>query len=246
MMNNRNDFFDELSQSLSENNKQLQVIKSDVPFDKQLEFFKIVKRLNTLDLPSIEEQIELLGKSELIEREENVVLASLAMSCDVKAFRALEEHRKLHPGDFANMAYMHANMMLQSEFSDSKLIFISTGMGGKGNNLRYAALFKSNRQETFSAYQRDLIEKEIPYYINRHEGEVEEIEIGDNYFTLVFLHEFNGDVKVLLENAAGECNQFGDFIDNNFILTNIKRFSQEEIEQLLSKENEKDNTDTDD
>jgi hypothetical protein len=239
MTDNRNEFFDKLSQSLSGINGQLQVMESNVPVEKQLEFFKLVNSLKSRDLPPVEEQIELLGKPELTVEETNVILASLAISCDVKAFRALEKFRELNPGHFTNMACMQAKMMLQSEFSDKRIVFISTGLGGKDDKLRYTALFKSNRKKIFSGYQRNLIENEIPYYINRHGGEVEEIELGDNYFTVVFLQEFNGDLKTLLENAICECNQYGDFIDNTFIVSNVKRFTKEDIERELHIKNEK-------
>ncbi|MDR0687025.1 MAG: hypothetical protein LBF79_06185 [Dysgonamonadaceae bacterium] len=233
-----NEFFGKLSQSLSGTDGQLQVMESKVPIEKQLEFFRIVNSLKTRSLPSVDEQIELLDKSGMTEEDTNIILASLAVSCDVKAFRALERFREGNSCDFADMACMQARMMLQSEFSDKHIIFISTGLGGRDDKLRYTALFRSNRHLVFSAYQRDLIEKEIPYYIGHNGGEVEEIELGDNYFVLVYLQEITGGVKLLLDGAIGECNRYGDFIDTSYLVTNVRRFCMEDVERELRKHEE--------
>jgi len=62
---------------------------------------------------------------------------------------------------------------------------------------------------------------------------VEEIKIAGNYFTVLFLININVDIKAMFENVVNECNQYGDFINNGFIITNVKEFSEEDIQREL-------------
>jgi len=94
----------------------------------------------------------------------------------------------------------------------------------------------SHRMRPFTDYQRKLIEQEIPFYIDRHDGQMEEIQLGKNYFTMVFLNAFDNDVRTIVHNAIEECNQYGDFISTEYVITNVRRFTVEEIERELNKQ----------
>jgi hypothetical protein len=108
-------------------------------------------------------------------------------------------------------------------------------LGGKEDKLRFYAFFKSKGRKKFSDYQKQLIEKEIYYSIQNYQGILEEVQIKDNYFTLLFLINIQVNIKTMLDEAIIECNQYGDFINNGFIITNVKMFSEEEIQNELSK-----------
>jgi hypothetical protein len=234
MKNDKNTFFNELHQTLGNQKGHLQILETTVPVEKQMEFFRFSENIKSEESPdSIEHRIEILNSPDSSEKEIKYTLASLAVSGDIKAYRALESYNKTHQDDWAAMSLIQAKIMLETTLSDEKLIFISTGLGGKGEQLRFTALFKSNRLKVFSDYQRDLIEKEISFYINRNGGETEEINIAENYFTILFLIDYSINVKTLLENAIRECNQYGDFINAGFTVTNIKRFSEDEIQKEL-------------
>ncbi|MDR3340552.1 MAG: hypothetical protein LBT25_10770, partial [Candidatus Symbiothrix sp.] len=208
MKNDKNTFFNELYQSLGSHKAHLQVLETKVPVEKQMEFFRFSENIKSDEsLDSVERRIEILNSPDTSEKEIKYTLASLAVSGDIKAYRALETYNKTHQDDWAIMSFIQAKIMMETTFSDEKLIFISTGLGGKGDKLRFAALFKSNHLKVFSDYQRDLIEKEIAFYINRNGGETEDINVAENYFTILFLIDYSVNVKTLLENAIIECNQ---------------------------------------
>jgi len=229
-------FFGELHQSLNGSGGQLKIIESSVPVEKQLEFFAFINNLRKFQIPPLEEQMAMLFSSEMTERDVKVILTSLSVSGDIRAFRTIEEYNKKYPSQWGEMALLQAKMMLEAEFSDDPRVFISTGLGGKDGMLRYSALFRSNRKKPFSEYQRDLIEKEIPYYIDRHGGLVEEIDLGENYFSIVFLTKVGGDLRALLDNAIEECNQYGGFINSEYLVTNVQRFSDEAIKEEMNKQ----------
>jgi len=236
-MRKDSDVFKGLQQSLGELKGRLHFLETKVPVDKQLEYFRYSENIRIAPRStSVEEQINVLHSSESSPKELKYALAYLAVSGDIKAFRSIESYNKEHSDDWAGMALLQAKITLESELSDEKQIFISTGLGGKEDKLRFSAFFKSNHLRPFSNYQKELIEKEIPYSIQHKGGEVEEIKISENFFTILFLINLGVDIKVMFENVISECNQYGDFINNSFIITNVKPFSEEDIQrELLSK-----------
>jgi hypothetical protein len=235
-MKNDKNAFRELQQSLEKIKGHLHVLETNVPVEKQMEYFRFSEGVRNADSNiDIENEIEILNSPLSSSQEIKYALSFLAVSGDVKAYRAIESYHKNHRDDWSSMSLMQAKITLESEFSDEKQIFISTGLGGKGEQLRFFAFFKSNHLKNFSPYQRDLINKEIPYYIQKQGGALENIEIADNYFTLVFLIDIQANIKIVLEQAIIECNQYGDFIDKGFIITNVKIFSEEDIQRELQK-----------
>ena len=233
-MRKDSDVFKGLQQSLGSLKGQLHFLETNVPVDKQMEYFRYSENIrNDSRLTSVEEQIDVLHSTESSPKELKYALAYLAVSGDIKAFRTIESYNKEHSDDWAAMSFLQAKITLESELSDEKQIFISTGLGGKEDKLRFSAFFKANHLRLFSNYQRELIEKEIPYAIQHQGGEVEEIKIAENYFTILFLIDISVDIKVLFESVINECNQYGDFINNSFIITNVKPFSEEDIQKEL-------------
>ncbi|MCL1934579.1 MAG: hypothetical protein FWF53_12295 [Candidatus Azobacteroides sp.] len=238
MRNDRN-ALRELQHSLENLKGSLHVLETNVPVEKQMEYFRFSEAIKSdfSDDQSLEKQINILASTEASPPEIKYALAYLAISGDVKAYRAIETYHENHSDDWSAMSYIQAKITLESELSDEKQIFISTGLGGKGDLLRFFAFFKSQGKKNFSDYQKELIEKEIPYYIQNHRGVTEDIRIRDNYFTLLFLVHIQVDIKAMLEEIVNECNQYGDFIDKEFIITNVKIFSDEEIQnELLSRQ----------
>jgi len=238
MKNDRNALTD-LQHSLENLKGNLHVLETNVSVEKQMEYFRFSEavRNDFYHNRSIDAQMKILASNESSPSEIKYALTFLAISGNVKAYRAIETYHELYPGEWTAMALMQARITLESEFSDEKQIFISTGLGGKGDQLRFYAFFKSNGGKNFSDYQKKLIEKEIPYYIQSYQGIPEEVQIQDNYFTLLFLIHFQVNIKAMLEEAIAECNQYGNFINKGFIITNVKVFSDEEIrKELMRKE----------
>ncbi len=238
-MKNNDDIFDEFQQSLESLKGNFHVLETDVPVEKQMEYFDYSENVRkSIDNDTIDNQIVVLNDSNATPEARKYAMTYLAVTGDVRAYRALEAYSKEHGNekdDWMAMALMQAKITLESEFSDQKQVFISTGLGGKGHNLRFFSLFKSNKAKPFSAYQRELIEKEISFHIHKYGGETEGLKIEDTYFTVEFLIDLKANIKKMLEDALTECNQYGNFIDRSFIVTNVRRYNEEEIQRELEK-----------
>jgi hypothetical protein len=240
-MENNKDIFGEFQQSLRGLGGKLHVLETSVSVERQMEYFKYSENVREHSKEeTIDEQIEVLHSEDATFDEMKYAMTFLAISGDVKAYRALETYNKESSKDkllteWAAMSLLQAKITLESEFSDEKQVFISTGLGGKGSKLRFYAFFKSTDLKPFSDYQRDLIEKEIPFYIQKFHGKLEEIKVESNYFSLLFLIGLQVDIKNMLQGAIAECNEYGNFIGGNFIVTNVKVFGPEEIQKELRK-----------
>ena len=227
----------DLQHSLENLKGNFHVLEVNVPVEKQMEYFRYSEaiRNDLLEKSTVEKQMKVLSSIESSPSEIKYALAFLAVSGNVQAYRAIETYYNTYHDDWAAMSFMQAKITLESELSDQKQVFISTGLGGKGDQLRFYAFFKSKNRKMFSDYQRKLIEKEVPYYIQKYQGIPETIQIHDNYFTILFLIHFQVDIKSMLEEAIEECNQYGDFISKSFIITNVRVFTEEEIQNELMK-----------
>ena len=236
MRNDRN-ALEELQHSLENIKGNLHVLEINVPIEKQMEYFRFSEAIRNdfVDNWTVDKQMKVLASNRSSLSEIKYALAFLAISGNVKAYRAIESYYEMHPDDWSTMSFIQAKITLETEFSDEKQIFISTGLGGKGELLRFYAFFKSKEGKPFSEYQKKLIEKEIPYYIKSFQGVPEEMQIRDNYFTLLFLIRIQVDIKTMLEEIVDECNQYGDFISKGFVITNVKVFTEEEIQSELRK-----------
>ena len=109
----------------------------------ELYYFKFSDRLRKEAVPWTENDFEQF-ESDLYNPEstgeyKRRILSIFAVSKDVKSYRRLERYvQSPDPEltDWAYMALMESRIMLESELSEEKQIYISTGLGGKGRKLR--------------------------------------------------------------------------------------------------------------
>ena len=84
------------------------------------------------------------------------------------------------------------------------------------------------------------MKKEIQLAITKAQGIVEEIEYTPAYTTLLLLLPLQIDLPTVLNGIIQECNQYGHFLRNNLLITNVKRIPNEEIEHTIKNTSPKD------
>ena len=141
--------------------------------------------------------------------------------------------------NWAYMALMESRIVLESDLSDEKQILISTGMGGKGEKLRFYVLILANELKPFQDYQRKIVEREFPYQLEKADCEIEQLTIGEQYVAMVFLIPVLAEIKQVIERVINECNEYGNFLSSSFTITNVKELSEEEVHEVIKK-NERD------
>ena len=83
--------------------------------------------------------------------------------------------------DWTTLALQESKMLLESSLLDTKQLYISTGLGGKGESLRFFAAIINKTGTPFDSAQREIIEKEFDFQFRQQNGEIEEIEFNDKY-----------------------------------------------------------------
>ncbi|MDH6311890.1 hypothetical protein M2137_000649 [Parabacteroides sp. PFB2-10] len=236
------DVFKEFRDSFSKMEGHFHVLEQRVPVDRQMEYFKYAENMRKNESPDplndeeSEGVYQLLMREDIPEEEKKHLLTTLASAKSVRAYRLLEEYVQ-HPdtaiADWAYMALMESRISLESELSDEKQIYISTGLGGKEEKLRFYVLILSKEKKTFEEYQRQVIEREFAYLLPKQDCDIERLTIEDQYVELLFLVPIRADIKRVLDSLITECNQYGDFLSKGFTITNVKELTKEEITDMI-------------
>jgi len=243
-MKEEGDVFKRFRDSFSKMDGHFHILEQRVPVELQMEYFKYSEQvrkerakpdLNDMDYTAFRES---LSNPESTTDYKKYILSMLATSREVKAYRMLEDYVQHPDEDVSNWAYMalmESRISLESELSDEKQIYISTGLGGKGEKLRFYVLMLSRDRAPFQEYQRKVIEREFAYFLPKADCEIERLTIGEQYVELVFLIPVRADIKLTLDKVINECNQYGDFLSDIFTITNVKELTQQEVTDIINK-----------
>jgi len=135
------------------------------------------------------------------------------------------------------LALQENRMLLQTSLLDEQQFFISTGLGGKGKKLRYYLVFiNRNRNEMLTKTQQKLVKDELIFGLKQEDGEFESIDFSEGFCTSLVLLPVSADIKQVFSNVVEECNQYGNFLEEDMIITNVKVLSRNEIFDIINKQ----------
>lgn len=240
-MSGQDDLLAKLRQTLNEQGiDSFHVLEELVPIEEQMEYFRYFDRMRRENTPFVrdEEVAVLFSPDESIERKKKS-LTLLASIPDVGAYRSIETYHSspLEPEllNWSSMALVSSRIILSSDLSGHQQVYISSGLGGHDKKLRFFALFTTNNRQELTDLQKEMVEREFIFQLQKAEIVIEKFVIKENYFTILMLFPFDKDVKSSLHDAITECNQYGNFLDTKFLFTNVKVLNEKEIDELLDK-----------
>jgi len=213
------------------------ILEEQIDIDVQMEYFELSKdSKKTLDIErTLNIQDSLFSEDFSLEQKKKLIV-KLACIDKVEAFRILERYRK-NPDpelkDWAALAMQESKMLLESSLLDENQVFISTGLGGKGLKLRYFIVFLTKGNITLSDLQKKIVNTEVNFVFKKYGAEIEKINFSNNFATIKTIIPIQVQLNEMFEQTIENCNQFGDFLQINFIVTNVKELSIEEITQVL-------------
>lgn len=225
------------------------VIDEPIDMQLQMDYFKRSKKVKSAisEAVSIDTVGDLLD-SELSDEQLMDRMILLASIDDPKAFRLLEEYSKdtsnrLH--QWSVMATQESRMLIEGNLLEENQVFVSTGLGGRGRMLRYFVALVGNNIDDFASYQKHIVQSEFESALKNNKSELETIEFDGYYAALTMLIPLDVPIQQLILDAIAECNQYGDFIQRDFLLTNVKMLSFEEIDKYVHSEKADDGQDFD-
>lgn len=240
-MSGQDDLLAKLRETLNEQGiDSFHILEELIPIEEQMEYFRYFDRLRIENSPFVrdEEVAILFSPDQSMERKKRS-LTLLASIPNVGAYRSIETYHSspLEPEllHWSAMALISSRIVLSSDLSGQQQVYISSGLGGHEKKLRFFALFTTNERLELTDLQKEIVEREFPFQLQKAEVVIEKLEIKERYFTILMLFPFDKDVKSSLNAAINECNQYGNFIDQKFLFTNVKVLNENEIELLLQK-----------
>ncbi|WP_163713735.1 hypothetical protein [Mangrovibacterium lignilyticum] len=217
------------------------ILEEQIDVELQMQYFEFTKdKTNNQGIEDFEAAEAQLYDPEISETDKKKLLVRLAGHDKVESFRIIERFRTQAEGPMRNwaiLAIQEARMILQSSLLDEQQVYISTGLGGKGQNIRYfITLLNQDIEEDFTPTQKKLIETEFQYFLNKSEGELEEMNFDKGFALGLFLFPLKKNLQDIFKSFIEECNQYGNFLREDVIITNVKQLSIDEIRTFLNQE----------
>lgn len=216
------------------------ILEEQIDVQLQMEYFEFSRKFREdEEIEQYMSQSDRLGDKRLDIETRKRILVALASSSEVESFRAIERYLK-EPDpllkDWAVLALQESRMLMQSALLDEQQVFISTGLGGKGQKLRYFVVFLHQSGGELSEMQKKLVHDEMKYALDQNEGELEELNSMIDFTTALVILPIKASLKDIFREIIDECNQYGNFLQEDMVITNVKRLNPFEIVELLNQQ----------
>ncbi len=215
------------------------ILEERIDADVQVEYHNYSKRLkNTFNAEEVLKNREMLFHPFMDNEEKKDMMVKLACIDDVDAYRTLERFAKRagsYLKDWAMLAFRENKLLLESKLLDENQVLISTGLGGKGMKLRYFTVFFSSTGKAFSRFQQKLLKDEFMYAIAKGFGESEDISFDKELCTMLSVIPLQIPVQQVFDKIIDVCNEFGNFIRSDYIITNVKVIPNIELRKITGR-----------
>jgi curved DNA-binding protein CbpA len=164
-------------------------------------------------------------------KETKELLVCLSKIGNVKGYRIIEEIIKSgNPEilDFSYVSLKFARLNLENQLSDESIGFISSGLGGKENKLRYYFVIKS--KEKIEKNRELIIIDELKNICTKNDSEFEESENHGNYILIKILVSIDFAIGIIIDNLTKKC----PFLDKEYMCTNVEKPTLEFIEKWIN------------
>lgn len=238
-MEENENLYEKIREILGNTPARLKILEQQIDMDLQLKYYECSMRVREErsdewameHMPYLEEP----GYPEELKKE---ILARMASMAVVECFRAIEAYLKEAPDSlipWTVMALNESRMLLESKLMDESQVFISTGLGGQDEKLRYFVVLMTRSKVDLTESQKMVIRNEFEYILEKFDAVLEEADFSDYLATLTLLLPMNYSLKSVFKEAIDECNRYGDFLNEDFIVTNVRTLSFGEIKDFLER-----------
>lgn len=179
---------------------------------------------------------EILFKNDIPLEAKKKGLTILAHTGTVLAFRQIEKYYNNPDKElkqWSALALQECKMFLESELTDLSTGFISTGLGGLINKLRYYYLILPSSEKGFDTTQNNIIKDEFNIIANELDSLIETIEYSEKFIEFKVLVPLDIAVGNLIETGINKCNELGNFVFEHYYVTNQDIPDREEIKEII-------------
>ena len=90
--------------------------------------------------------------------------------------------------------------------------------------------------------EKKIITDEIRFAIKRAKGEIEQIRFDKELCTILTVIPLQIPVQGLFDELIQECNQYGEFLNRDYIITNVKIIPTSQIRKMIGNDRIKNKT----
>lgn len=239
-----NNIYNQLKELLEKAGGKYTILEEQVDVDLQMKFFEFSNKLRK-EKRKIEEilvDIPMLYDANTDFEVKKKILAELSESDSVEGFRELEKFIKVVDAElkpWAVLSFQHCRIGLESKLLDENKVFISTGLGGKEDKLRYFIAFKNKLETDYTEMQKKIIDNEFSFIYKKNNCLIEKTEYLNQFLTILIIMPVDCMLNDIIISAINEVNLYGDFLHNDFLITNVKTLGKNDIEYYFNKKEEK-------
>jgi len=242
-MEEHENLYEKIQEILGGSPGALKILEQQIDMDLQLEYYECSKKLKKeLDETWAYDHMQYLTEAGYSNDVKKDILARLASIENVACYRAIEsfsDEAEEPLRDWALLALNESRMQLESKIMEESQVFISTGLGGVDQKLRYFVVLISRTDADFTPTHQMVIRNEFEDVLKKYDAVLEEVSFSGYLATILLLLPMNFSLKMVFQEAINECNQYGDFLKDDFIVTNVKTLSFEEITEFLERKSDK-------
>ncbi len=243
-MEEHENLFEKIQELLGDSPGKLKILEQQIDMDLQMEYYNCSRRLReTRSAAWALDHMQYLGAPGYSEQVKKEILARLASTECVESYRAIEAFLKEAEEPLRSWAVLALNesrMLLESRIMDENQIYISTGLGGSGDKLRYFVVLMTRTRVDLTATQKMVIRNEFEIILKKFDAVLEEASFSGYLATILLLLPMNHSLNSVFKEAIDECNRYGNFLLDDFIVTNVRVLSFEEIESFIERRNKRD------
>ena len=111
--------------------------------------------------------------------------------------------------------------------------FISSGLGGTRDKLRYYFLVMPIDDNIFTNTQVNIIKSESDIIAKELDCIVESVIPSDKHVALIVLISMDVAIASFIEPIISKCNELGEFVYEHYYVTNTNIPDQEEIDEVI-------------
>jgi hypothetical protein len=164
------------------------------------------------------------------------MLILLAHLGTMESVKVLEKYLKVAEEDLKDwvvLSLKECRMFVENVFLNDTGGFISTGLGGKGNRLRYYFIVSTKEGRTLTGAGKETLQEAFKGSSGEYGSEIEEITIGNNYVMVGILIPMDVAVGEVIEEGIRQCNRTEEFLLSDYYVTNVNKPTEEEISRYL-------------
>lgn len=230
--------YQKLKDILIEMGGDFSILEEQVDINLQVEFFELVNELSENKREEkvvLEEANTLFNPETEIEKKKNL-LAELSTIDKPESYRMIEKVVNAKDDELYSwsvLALQHCRIGLETSLLDENQIFISTGLGGKGEKLRYFIACKLKTGEYFSDTQKKVVQTEFEDIFKKNNCRIEKVTFVEKYVSIIALIPIEISIGNVIKSSIAECNQYGDFLYQQYLITNVKMLDYTEIKKFF-------------